>query len=526
MTGVPKTKLKVEKKMLVMRKPYLIYPVLFLTIFFVTSCQNDENSPPIPGVITHFTDVTSNSMVIHWTRASDADTFQPYLEYKVVTSRTNNLDSLENALANGAVMTYDDPETEEVERIVWNRDITSMLLNYSGFSDGQTYYFSVIVRDAAWRQSAYPMASQKTIDITAPVVGELSIVDETGEALGLEWTAATDNGTNQEDLEYKVVRSSGNNISTVNTAERNGSIVPDWEPDWKTIEDGQLPVMVTSSTTVTEYFNVLVRDSSTDAANVSVYKAVSRKPTPGGAGRVTKDNITATSCTLAWEAATDFGTEQNALQYQVVQSTQSDPVLAWSPNTTAFTVTGLNAETSYSFTVSVKDEDGYIVDYNRVSIRTLDAGSQLQASVNRESMSLPEASFDIADGSDDFFGSVVPDSASVDASLPLQLSGGGHLLVWFDGSDVLGNGSSHEGPVSLWKDKSGMGNHAVQAAVENQPVATAGSLFGDRQAVRFDAGNKNFMAVLLGENLDIIKSAEGYTVFSGGGKQQNISQYL
>ncbi len=353
--------------MLIKRKPFPSLFFVLLLSFLVFSCQNTENSPPVPGEITHFTDVTSNTMVMHWTRASDADTFTPYLEYKVLASNKNNLDTLDNALANGIVMTYDDPETEEVEAIQWHRDIDSLFLSFVGFADGQTYYFTVIVRDAAWRQSAYPMASQKTIDITAPVIGgEITIVNETENTLGLEWPAATDNGTVQDELEYKVVSSGRDNINTVADAEDYGIVIQ----DWATIEDGQFPVIANSSNTETEY-NVLVRDSSTDVANISVYVAVSRKPTPGGLGNVEVSEITENSCTLTWEPATDFKTTQENLRYQVTQYGLDEPVLSWEANRLTVDISGLNSDSSYSFSVIVMDEDGYYESYDAAQVATL-----------------------------------------------------------------------------------------------------------------------------------------------------------
>ncbi|MBA4368799.1 MAG: hypothetical protein C0403_14325 [Desulfobacterium sp.] len=359
--------------MLIKRKPFTAHFFVLLMSFLVFSCQNTENSPPVPGVITHFTDVTSNTMVMHWTRASDADTFTPYLEYMVVASNSNNLDTLDNALANGAVITYDDPETKEIEETQWNRDIDSLFLSFVGFADGQTYYFTVIVRDAAWRQSVYPMASQKTIDITPPVIGgAIEIEDETEDSLGIEWPAATDNGTDQDELEYKVVSSNQDIINTVAEAENNGSVVQ----DWATIDEIQFPVMVSSPNTETEYFNVLVRDSNTDVANTSVYVAVSRKPIPGGLGRITVSEITENSCTLTWEPATDFKTTQANLSYQVTLYGLDEPVLSWEANRLTVDVTGLDNDSTYYFTVVVRDEDGYEDSYEVAQVTTLQGSEE------------------------------------------------------------------------------------------------------------------------------------------------------
>jgi hypothetical protein len=161
-------------------------------------------------------------------------------------------------------------------------------------------------------------------------------------------------------------------INTVTGAENNGLLVQ----DWTTIEDGQFPVIANSPNTVTEYFNVLVRDSNTDVANISVYVAVSRKPIPGGLGKVEVSEITENSCTLTWEPATDFKTAQEDLRYQVTLNGLDEPILSWEANRLTVDVSNLNSDSSYSFSVIVKDEDGYEESYYAAQVLTLSGAEE------------------------------------------------------------------------------------------------------------------------------------------------------
>lgn len=62
-----------------------------------------------------------------------------------------------------------------------------------------------------------------------PVPGAaISYSSVTTTSMVVNWGAATDSVTNQVNLQYKLVRSSSNNIASVSTAEANGTLVMDW----------------------------------------------------------------------------------------------------------------------------------------------------------------------------------------------------------------------------------------------------------------------------------------------------------
>ena len=123
---------------------------------------------------------------------------------------------------------------------------------------------SLLILDAAISNSS-PDLVITTLDAAAPTPGGLGVLSAsnlTTSSVKLNWTASTDNVTSPEALEYKIVRSLSNNITTLNDAESNGTIVQNWTPNMTSIS----AIGLNSSTTY--YFNVLVRDS---AGNQSIY---------------------------------------------------------------------------------------------------------------------------------------------------------------------------------------------------------------------------------------------------------------
>ncbi len=88
-------------------------------------------------------------------------------------------------------------------------------------------------------------------------------------SMTLTWGAATSGTTEQAGLEYKLVYSTDNNISTAEEAEANGTVALDWTV-------GALTKTVTGlSASTTHYFNVLVKD----AVETVAYEAVSDSTT-------------------------------------------------------------------------------------------------------------------------------------------------------------------------------------------------------------------------------------------------------
>ena len=118
-------------------------------------------------------------------------------------------------------------------------------------------------------------------DLTAPAAGGSGVVtagDSSTNSVPLSWTAAADDVTAQAGLQYKIVRSSSNNMTTVSDAESNGTIVQDWTANVTSVSASNL------SAGTTYYFNVIVKDS---AGNKTIYTSVSKATNEDSDGGVT-----------------------------------------------------------------------------------------------------------------------------------------------------------------------------------------------------------------------------------------------
>lgn len=105
-------------------------------------------------------------------------------------------------------------------------------------------------------------------DTIPPVPGNSGTLTPSGitsSTVTLSWTKATDDISAQNTLQYEVRRSASNNISSVTTAESNGSIVAAYATDIATSN-------LTGLSAGTNYFNVIVKD---EAGNKAVYTTVS-----------------------------------------------------------------------------------------------------------------------------------------------------------------------------------------------------------------------------------------------------------
>ncbi len=117
-----------------------------------------SSEPPVPGNggLLTFSDTNSNSTILSWTQSVDNVSIQSSLEYKVVQSESNNIDTVDNAEPNGTL----------VQDWVFNTTNVSV----TGLTSGTTYYFNVLVRDEAGNTNIYTMNSE-----TPSTDGELDL---------------------------------------------------------------------------------------------------------------------------------------------------------------------------------------------------------------------------------------------------------------------------------------------------------------------------------------------------------------
>ena len=351
---------------------------VYITVSQATATPADTTNP-VPGNSGTVTtsNVTTASVDLAWTKATDDTSAQAALAYRVYYSTSDNIDTVANAEANGTAFGSA------------SADISSV--SVTGLTPSTTYYFNVVVSDGAGNKAVYITVSQATAtpaDTTNPVPGGSGTVttsNVTTASVDLAWTKATDDTSAQAALAYRVYYSTSNNIGTVSNAESNGTSFGSAVADISSVSVTGLDA------STTYYFNVVVSD---EAGNKAIYTTVSQatatppdttNPVPGGSGTVTTSNITTASVDLAWTKATDDTSAQAALAYRVYYSTSDniDTVANAEANGTAFgsasadissvSVTGLTDSTTYYFNVIVSDEAGNKAIYTTVSETTLTA---------------------------------------------------------------------------------------------------------------------------------------------------------
>jgi hypothetical protein len=150
----------------------------------------------------------------------------------------------------------------------WYSDIASLAV--TGLTPGgASYWLNVLVQDITGFKAVYKPTTNAPIPI-----GSLSISNLQPTSLTISWPAAIDNGTLQSDLEYIVISSLSDNISTVVEAELNGTEETAWQAATTAIIGGL-------DDSQNYYFNAIITDPSGHKAVYSrsvLSSAASRSP--------------------------------------------------------------------------------------------------------------------------------------------------------------------------------------------------------------------------------------------------------
>jgi hypothetical protein len=112
----------------------------------VTNPSSNDNAPTAgnAGLITP-SDLSSSSIKLLWSRATDNITIQSDLRYRVYRSNTNNINTVVDAEANGTLV------------VDWTADLTSVTV--VSLQPRRTYYFNVIVMDEDGYRTSYNTVS-------------------------------------------------------------------------------------------------------------------------------------------------------------------------------------------------------------------------------------------------------------------------------------------------------------------------------------------------------------------------------
>jgi hypothetical protein len=138
-------------------------------------------------------------------------------------------------------------------------------------------------------------------------------------SVSLSWAPAVDNETALAELSYLVVYSTTSALDSLQEVDANGTPAG-------TYQNNLTNLVVTGLVTAQAYtFTVVVRDNE---GNRALYQATSlstlsdtEAPVPGGGALLTTSNITGSSVSLSWAAATDNLTPQSGLLYLAYYST-------------------------------------------------------------------------------------------------------------------------------------------------------------------------------------------------------------
>jgi hypothetical protein len=328
------------------------------------------NPLPTSAINTGFT------ASIGWSKSSDDYTQTELLQYRVFCSTANTGTTYANYFdANGNAL------VQEIT-LGWTADISSAVTQV--LNRNVTYYCNVFVRDSDGLISSYTtcVIAVPTSVLTPGSAGHLSLSSGY-----LTWTAAVDEFTPQNKLQYRVFSSTSATAMLADTLPSTGTseITSGWTENITSIVAGSS----------TQYYNVYVRnlDGTIKAYSQFVYNA----PQPGNNGTITAVPKAAKKVDLSWTAATDSVTPQSALQYCIYSSevvstgeysaldtvsTYSNAVagasaisptavleMPWTANIIAFTPKMLKNSTYY-FNVFVQDADGNISPYVPVSATT------------------------------------------------------------------------------------------------------------------------------------------------------------
>lgn len=272
------------------------------TVTITTATEADTQTPSTPTNLSA-SNVSTNSVNLSWSAATDNVGVVQYTLYQ------NG-----NALVNIGFNSY----------------------ALSGLNPSTTYSFTVTAKDAAGNESepsaALSVTTLTPTDTQAPSaptnLGATSVTDN---AINLNWSPATDNvGVTAYNIYQNSIQIA---TTTVNAFAVNN-----------------LSASTSYDFTVTALDAAGNESVFSDTLNIST-TAPPDTQAPTIPNNLIANNITTTGVSLSWDAATD---NVGVTAYKVFQNNQQ---IATS-TTNTYTVSGLNANTTYSFTVSAIDGAG------------------------------------------------------------------------------------------------------------------------------------------------------------------------
>lgn len=187
------------------------YPTLFLAfLVLLGACKELDQIPPdISNKDLSFSEVEGDSITVSWA-ASDDPPFDSNVEYRLYyATKSGQLNSTSNITSGDLA----------------GNTGSSTSLTVKGLDDGTNYWFNVLATDEAGNEAVYNETNQATLDETPPVPGDSGRVgvkvaaslNGTDYDVYIFWAAATDNFSDQENLEYRIFATNDSRIFSATT---------------------------------------------------------------------------------------------------------------------------------------------------------------------------------------------------------------------------------------------------------------------------------------------------------------------
>ena len=316
--------------------------------------RTDNGKGPTPG-IARITEVTSKSIALSWTPATDDATEQHRIRYHVAWwepganfVRYSNTIVLKKKATGGVwdgSYTIGDLEPN-----------TKYLVAITAMDDAEHGDFYWPTYNARMVQTRSVSAEAGTLppDQTRPVIKRFGVGKVQARSIELKWDHATDNRTPRGALQYSVCW----------TNDRNN----------QTRESGYQPILsytITQLEPSTTYrVSVKVKDEAGNVAQTPYRGIRTAEGINPRMGRVSVDEVKSKKIRLSWDAATDNATPQHKLRYRVGWHESQDPSggqqTDWMENITSYTIRDdeyLTPESEFDIWVSVMDEAGNEADF-------------------------------------------------------------------------------------------------------------------------------------------------------------------
>ena len=283
--------------------------------------------------------VTPTGMTLQWTKASDTVTAPTSLQYEVRRSTADNISTVTDAEANGTVIQ------------AYTADIDTFAA--TGLAPSTTYYFNVIVRDAAGNKRAYTTASQSTGSSTTAAFRSLALAAIVSDGyLNASERATSTTLTGALDADYDTVDYAIADSSTACSAATGYSSSP--------------PAANATGFGAEGDYKICARLGPGSVYGASpTFKLDVTAPTFTGV-QVVLPRSTGTSAFLFWDAPTDNYTKSSDIAFDICVATQSSGSCQSSFSVTQSVnggtfdteITSLTAGVNYQVLIRARDQAG------------------------------------------------------------------------------------------------------------------------------------------------------------------------